>query len=427
MTKIAKISLGSALLININIIVGAGLFLNIKPLTALAGPFGFFGYALGALTLFPFVFTLAKLAQANPVAGGFFAYGKKYLSPFMGFLSGWSYFVGKTVSAAFLSYAFTSFFQKHISFLKTYPTLLLTTIVIITLLAINIAGVHIGGKIQVVFFSMKLIPIVFAIVFGIMFFQTKNITLEASLQHLANTISTVPVALYALMGFEITCAIGHLIAKPEKNIFRSIVYSFVAVAITYTVFQGALYASLGNDILLAGQPFTKLANKFFVSTPLMGQLITSLVFAAVISGAFGILTSNCWNLHALAKDKFLPGSTLLIRVSRKNIPWVSLIFQGALAVLFLAISKNQIALQSMSVFGVVASFLVSALAALYATKKQKLQLTPWASLTAIASCCYILFLCFQKIANAGVSLPYIFVLAGGIGLGVYSSRTNKLQ
>jgi len=421
MTK--KIGLVTAILINVNIIIGAGVFLNVKPLTQIAGSLGFCGYLLGATILLPFVYVLTKLAQANPVSGGLYAYSKKYISPFIGFISGWSYFVGKTVSAAFLSLAFTNFFQNNIPFLHQYPTLLLACIVIFSLIFINILGAQIGGSIQYAFIATKVIPILFVFIAGISILQIDNFTM--AIQPLTSIVSTVPIALYALMGFEITCSIGHMLKNPTINIPRAILGSFIGVAIVYILFQGIIFGALGVSMITTTQPFIILANKIFTSYPLIGQLITTLIFTSVIAGSFGILTSNCWNLHALAKGNHLPGEKFLTKTSCSNIPWVSLLFEGIIACFMLVISKNQIALQSMSVFAVVIAFTFSTIAAFYATHKRKqLTVNSWILLLAIASCCYILFLCLQKIQAAGVSLPFLALLLGGIAVSL--SRHKKI-
>lgn len=412
-----KIGLTAALLININIIIGAGVFLNVKPLTQIAGPLGFAGYLLGSAILFPFVFVLAKLAQMHPVSGGLYVYSKEYLSPFAGFVSGWSYFIGKTVSATFLALAFTKFFQSHIPCLQTYSTLLLSCFVIFSIIFLNILGTHIGGTAQYVFIIAKMIPILFVYIAGISLIKASNFS--SAMQPLTSVIATVPVALYALMGFEITCSIGHLLKNGKANIPRTILGSFLFVTTIYILFQGVIFGALGGTMFSDAQPLTILANQIFVTYPLIGRLITALVFTAVIAGAFGILTSNCWNLYALAQDNHLPGSKFLTKLSHTHVPWISLVFQGGIACLLLLISENQIALQSMSVFGVVISFLLSALAALYAATKKQLAIGRRVCALALASCSYILFLCLQKMQVAGVSLPFLALLVGGVGIALF--------
>jgi len=363
--------------------------------------------------MIPFVYTLAKLAELHPVSGGIYTYSKEQINRHAGFVSGWSYFVGKTVSAAFLAHAFTHFFQQQISFLHNYPTVFLTCIVIFALIFLNIAGTQIGGKIQIIFFSIKVIPILFTLLFGLLTFKP-NLFLETP--QIFPILSSIPLAIYAFMGFEITCSIGHMIKRGRENIFKVILLSFLIVTITYFLFQSILYGATGTRMIhTLQQPFTLLANNFFISQPLVGRAITALVYTSVIAGSFGILTSNCWNLHALARDKHFPGTTWLTKISNNHIPWVSLIFEGAIACLMLLISKNQIALQSMSVFGVLIAFLFSSIAALYAIKKnQHFSLPKIMPILAIAGCTYILFLCLQKIFVAGVSLPFIAILLGGM-------------
>ena len=408
-----KISLTAAILINVNIIIGAGIFLNVKPLTQIAGSLGFFGYIFGSIILFPFVYSLAKLAQLHPVSGGLYVYSKEHLNPFVGFLSGWSYFIGKTISAAFLSYSFATFFQNRILFLQQFHSLLLTSIVIFSLISLNIIGVHIGGKIQLLFITIKMIPVLFVLIFGLTIFQPQVFDLSATFK--STTFSGIPIALYALMGFEITCSISHLIKNASQNAFRAMLGSFIIVVIIHILFQTILFGALSTSLLSYPEPLAALAHTIFTKHLIIGRIISSLVFTSVIAGSFGILTSNCWNLHVLAKNNHLPFKNILTKKSATNVPSGSLILEGVIAVAMIAISKNQIALQSMSVFGVVLSFLLSAIAAFQASKNKYIKSLPiYIPTLSIACCCYILFLCFQKISQSGISLPFIVMLLSGI-------------
>ena len=291
-----KISLCSAILININIIVGAGIFLNIAPLTKSVGVFSFASYLLGALILAPFVYTLAQLAQANPVPGGLYVYSKKHLSPFFGFISGWCYFIGKTVSAAFLAYAFTAFMQTKFLFLQNFSTVPLACITIFSLILLNICGAHIGGKIQYAFIFVKMIPFLFVFLLGAGKISTGSFPLPS----FAALLKTVPIALYPLMGFEVTCAIGHLIKNPHKNIFRAIIWSFLIVVGIYALFQFLIVAVMGGMVFSKNFPLTTFV-AITMKNEFVGRLLTSLVFTSVIAGSFGILSSNCWNLYAIKK------------------------------------------------------------------------------------------------------------------------------
>ncbi len=197
-----KIGLLFAILINVNIIIGAGVFLNIKPLSFISGSVSSLVYILSGLILFPLVFSLAKLGQLYPTSGGLYVYSKNHLGKFFGFISGWSYFVGKTVSAAFLVYAFSNFFHQRLYFLRSVPIIFICSIVILFIAIINIIGAQVGGKIQFFFIFTKLVPIFFVIFFGITIITPGNY--YSLHKPMVSLFGAIPIAIYALLGFEIT-------------------------------------------------------------------------------------------------------------------------------------------------------------------------------------------------------------------------------
>ena len=85
-----KLSLLSAIFINVNIMLGAGIFINTSTLAQKTGLLGAGMYLLVGLLMLPLILSIAHLLRLHP-AGGFYIFAKKEISPFMGFFSGWSY------------------------------------------------------------------------------------------------------------------------------------------------------------------------------------------------------------------------------------------------------------------------------------------------------------------------------------------------
>jgi len=409
--KSPKISLVTSILININIIIGAGLFINPRPLTLLSGKFGFLNYIIAALILLPIVLSIAKLAQANPTAGGLYVYAKKYLGSKAGFLCGWSYFLGKTTSAALLAHTFVTFFYRRIDMLQYIPILLLDCILIFFLIFINIIGVKIGGNIQYLFSAAKIIPILFVVFMGFALFNP-NFFINSTTD-LNKFFSAIPLAVFAFLSFEIICSIGHMLKDPQKNIKRSILYSFFIVVSIATIFQVAIFGAMGNTLETTYEPVKLLA----------GAIVNAFVFCSIIGGSFGSLTSNCWNLFTLAKDGKLPGKTILTKINKHHIPYTSLLFQGIIACALLFLTKDQIPLQNMTVFGIVIAYLLNSISSvLQSKKKAKTAIIP---LFAVSSSCYIAFLCFKNIFLHGLSFSFsaIFLL----GIIVHLIHTKKVK
>ena len=85
-----KLSLREAILININIMLGAGLFINMNLLSQNAGILGAFSYIIIGLLMLPLIVSMMQLLKIHP-SGGLYTFGLKELHPFAGFLSAWSY------------------------------------------------------------------------------------------------------------------------------------------------------------------------------------------------------------------------------------------------------------------------------------------------------------------------------------------------
>jgi amino acid transporter len=423
MASTTTMSPTKAILICINSMVAAGLFINVCPLTKLAGPFGFVGYAIAAVILLPLILSIAELARLHPVAGGLFVYSNTYLGSWAGFISAWAYFVGKTTSAAVLMNTFVKFFQARIPAIQTVPTLLIDFVLIFTVVALNSAGVSVGGRVQYLFTFLKSLPIIFTFGVGFMFFD-----INLFVGHLASDglLDTLPIAVFALLGFEVICAIGNMIDDAANNIKRVIITSFLIVTAVDILFQFVMVGSMGLGLATISEPVLALGTKALGTNSVIASMLNGAVFAAIIGSCFSILTSNCWNLYTLAKHKLLPGTRLLTKINRFNVPWVSLLVEATLGCTILWITADQIPLQKMSVFAQIISYLISSLAAGYAvysgaTKRLPLLIPILASV----SCAYIMNLSLRYIIAVGVSLPFLAVFViGGVATVVQRMRTT---
>lgn len=102
-----KLSLPTAVLISLNIMMGGGIFINTVELAKRAGALSGFMYPLIGLLIAPLMLTIAALIKLHP-AGGFYIFGQKEINPFVGYLSTWSYFIAKLASASLMIYVAVS-------------------------------------------------------------------------------------------------------------------------------------------------------------------------------------------------------------------------------------------------------------------------------------------------------------------------------
>ncbi len=420
MKKLGQISLIPAILINVNIMIGAGLFINTRPLTQFAGYLGFTAYLLGTLLLLPIIATVAELASYYPSSGGLYVYSASTLHPLAGFISGWGYFLGKTTSAAMMCHIFVVFLQQRSMLLASLPTLMLDALLLFGIVALNSGGVTIGGIIQHIFITFKLLPIIAVVITGIVFFTKgfDNGFMQATPPiELTSYLLIVPIGLYALLGFEATCSIAHLIKSPETNAKRAIFTSFLFVAAVATTFQFFMYLVMGSDLSHLPQPFEAFINSFLPGYAYLGSLLGICVLVSVIGSAFGILTSNAWNLFTLAENNLLPFRKTLTRLNKGKAPWISLFVEAAIGFVILIAAQEQVALQSMAVLAIFISYLFASISGVYLSfMEDGFRLNPLIPLTAFCIVTAILFLCVRTLMEVGLSYAFTFFLFGGIAV-----------
>ncbi len=417
---------GMMLLICLNSMSGAGVFVNAKPISFLAGKLGFLSYLIGMIIMLPVVLSLAEMAQANPVAGGLYQYSKNFLGKSFGFFSAWSYFLSKSVSVAVLTQAFTTplaiVLAPHIKINK----IVLDGLVLSSIIASNLVGVRLGGKIQWVFTVIKAIPYSAIILSGAFLSVSGKLHNFNTFNYGQSFFSSLPITIFALSGFEISSTIAHMVKDPEKTIKKVAVSSFLLVGLLYSTFQLCAQILSGPALATHEAPFLLITQNLSVFLGKFASLIHDLIKLATISAAFGILTNNCWNLYAIAKDELVPFSKYLVQVNRNDVPWICLLIEGLLSLLIMSLTTDQIALQSMSVFSTCIAYTLSTAACFVYLVKSRASWTKKTICTiGIFSCCLIVFLSALNIVRSGLSASFLGIFIFGIILVLLKSSKQQ--
>ncbi|MDQ5940281.1 MAG: basic amino acid/polyamine antiporter, family [Candidatus Dependentiae bacterium] len=427
MKSIRTIGLWSAVLININVIVGSGIFVNLHPLTAALGSGSFVVYLIAALFLLPVVTVLALLARQHPESGGLYVYTKTYLNPFVGFLGGWAYFVGKAISAGFMASMLMLVAKEALPVLHAVPHILLVAGLLLFLVGANVIGASLQGRVQWAFVAAKVIPV--ASVVALLVWRGPQVPVSFDFVTGDSLAAVVPIAVFAMVGFEVTSTIAHLFVRPEYTIIRAFIIGFLAVTALLSLFQGAVSLLLPASALAIGLPAAQLSSVAAAYLPTFASfswLMTICVYLSMLGGTFGILTSNCWNMHRLAAQGHVPGGRWLTKLTAGQVPWVSLLVEVGICVLGVAISSKQIPLQKMSVLGVVFAFFCAMLAAWFARNAQGGRLIhPVVVGAALCSTLGLFCITLYHIYLYGISVPYLCLFGGGIAVALLHGWCSK--
>ncbi|MBD3231390.1 amino acid permease [Candidatus Dependentiae bacterium] len=413
-----KIPLWIAIFININVIVGAAFFLGAAEVSQKSGMLGPISWMIWGLIIFPIVLAFAKLSNFYPEAGGIYIYPKKELGDFWGFVAGWGYFIATISGNAIIMHKFAIRFSELFfpTFIKNLdPNCLIFDFLLITFFSLfNLANINFLENVQIIFTILKSIPLFFVVISGFYLFNLNNITSAPLNYH--GFFESIPLVIFAYMGFEVCCAITHQIKDGEKNASKAILISFGLIMAIYAILQFFLLAIHGSQTTFPFlEIFPKLTNNQTIIT-IGNIIIDSAIMSSFLAGYYGLFYGNNWVLYALAKEKSLPFNKQLTKLNIYKTPWICVILQGLLTFGFLLITQDTLYLISMSDFAIIIAYIlgsISFVAILLRTKNTKNLIL---GILAILSCSYFMYICIKELAESGFQylIPFLIILGFGL-------------
>jgi len=424
-----KLSLASAILVNVNIMLGSGIFINTVLLAENTGSLGAATYAMVGIIILPLILSISKLFQLTTDGGTFYHFGN-IVSPFLGFISSFSYFIAKLASSALGIHVCVSLVQQIIPTFARFDTLTIDCCVIIFFTLLNTLHLKLGRSIQLTFMGLKLIPLFFAIFVGLYLFSGTNFTLE-SLKY-AGIPFTIPLVTFAFCGFEASCSLSNSIENSEKNGPRAILISYLLVLVLVCLYQLSFFAALGTQLgALASylHAFPTLLQKLSgpnAALPLQALLHLGIA-ASALGASYGILYSNSWNLFTLATHKHLPGGQFFTALNRFNMPFMCVLTEGILCLLYIFLTRgSQVPLQQVGALGSIIAYTCSIIALIFYTYKTDKNVSSL-SLLGLTSCLVLVGSFIWGIYAKGISsllITFLILLTIGIALFLRQRSTN---
>ena len=312
--------------------IGAGIFILPASLSTY-GSISLLGWiftASGAIILAKIFSNLSKIIINK--SGGPYAYSKEGFGDFIGFLVAWGYWISTWISNAAIAIAIIGALSFFFPILKT-NSLLAVSIglsMIWFFTWINSNGIRSSGKIQVISTVLKILPLLFVIIFGVFFFSIDNfpkfnLTGETDF----TTFSLVAaLTLYAFLGIESASIPAENIKNPSKTVPKATMLG--------TIISTCIYI-LGTVVLFGILPTETLQNSpapFAEAAQVIGGKYAG-YFVAVGAAISGMGALNGWILilaqipMAAAKDNIFP--KVFKKNNKKGAPILGLIIGSLLS------------------------------------------------------------------------------------------------
>lgn len=367
-----KIPLNTAILINLNIMLSSGIFLNTITIAKFSGGLSPLNYLIVGLLMLPIISCMAQLIKMYPL-GSFYLYGAKQISPALGFLSSWSYFTGKLASSAIMIHFAMWLIKNSLPIFNNIDIWYMDICIVALFASLNMFKMKAGSTIQKSFMFFKSIPIIFIILVGFLFFTGSNF--EAQYIMWSGVPLSLPFVVYAFSGFEASCSLSQHIENSKENGPKAVFYSFAIAVLSAILYQTSFFGAVGAKLLSAASNFESFAiffSNIFGAESMLGKLkvLPQLAIASsALGGAYGVFFSNQWNLYELAMHNFVFFSDSLTKFNKHKIPYLCTVVEAIICISYVTLfSGSNVILQQIGAFGSMLAYLLSVIA-LFSTNK----------------------------------------------------------
>lgn len=368
-----KVSLSTAILMIMNIMVGSGILIGPAQMAAIAGNASFLGWFVAALIFLPIVLCITKLSRLFPGKGGFYAYAKGGLGEQLGLTAGLIYLIGYTLAAITEVVALRGMVLRfdQIAWLAQ-SNILFNFALVAVIVGLNLLTITTFGRIINSFTIAKLLPLMILICLIPFVLQ---VPFPITGQELAAAPFCIfPMAIFGYFGFEYACSMSHLIEHGEKNAPRAIMIGFLGTAVLYALFHFGLLNLMGVDNLVhAGAE--SFAEFIQLPVPYLSQFLALLIPTAsmitLFAAANGMVNVNALLMHAMADLTKAPAVAWLTPLSAWGRPWIAVLTQGLIIFTMATIIPSLSFVASLTNVAILFSFVLPLLSLILLQRRER--------------------------------------------------------
>ena len=321
--------------------IGTGLFYGSASAIQKAGPAVLLAYIIGGAAVFMVMRALGEMAVRHPVSGSFGQYASRYLGPFAGFVTGWTY----VFEMAIVAIADVTAFSIYMGFWFPQVDRWIWVLAIILFLgAMNLLSVKVFGELEFWFSLIKVVAIVAMIIGGaaivVFGFQTGNDGggVAPGLGNLVNhgglfpngfegLLAAFAVVMFAFGGIETIGITAGEAADPKKVIPQAVNTVPVRVLLFYVLTLGVLMSIFPwNEVGSSGSPFVQIFDGLGI--PAAPHILNAVVITAALSAINSDIFGAGRILFGLAQQGHAPKS--FGKISRHGVPWMTVVMMGCI-------------------------------------------------------------------------------------------------
>lgn len=422
-----KISFLAAVLMNINIIVGSGIYIFPQLMTQQAGGISFLGWALAGLLLLPIVLSIAQAARIFPGEGGFYNYCATALGQDAGFIANWAYLLGYMGTVATLVSVIRDRLISPIGITVVKGNPLLFYIIFLLFISLlNMISIRMIGKIQSTITLLKLIPLIFML--GAIFFYW-NPSFDYQVSNIGHLPGTVPLVLFSFLGFESCCSISHYIRGGSTKASKVILLAFSVAVFLYTIFHLGILHIMGSDALATHgvQAFPLFMGLSQHIADICAIVLLIDMMLSFMNTSYGASLTNITNINTFAKCGLIFKSKFLAKLNTSGMPANAALIHAVGILGLILLIPSTTTLSAITCLGVCTTFFFTVLAVFVQSLRKKMYGTLAVTIPGFISLGILFFLTWTtKLGDTvGERLFYAAPMLIGIPTGYVMYRFLK--
>ncbi len=337
-----KIGLWTSTSLVVGSMIGAGVFM-VPAAMASFGSISLFGWLFAAIGTFFIAKVFSGLSKMVPgEAGGLYAYTRHGFGDFAAFLVGWGYYISVITANSAITVSFVGALSTFFPVLATSSVAAIATGLglIWGLTLINLMGITVSGKVQLVTTILKLLPLVLIAAGGLFFIKAENFhPFNSTGSSVFEAITgAAAITMFSFVGIECATIPAEAVKNPGKTVARATMIGLAVTTLVYLLGSVSIMGVIPPNVLkTSSSPYADAAVIIF------GSGARYWAAGGAVIATLGCL--NGWTLitgqvpMAMAKDKLFPG--VFGWQNKKGAPYFSIILSSIFVSLFMMMNYTK--------------------------------------------------------------------------------------
>ena len=357
-----SVTLVQAVMYGTGLILGAGIYVLIGDVAAIAGNALWISFLLAAVMASITGLSYAELSSVFPKSAAEYVYvkeglGNNFLALFIGCLT---IFVAIT-SAATVAIGFSGYLSVLI---PEFPSVFYAIGLVLALSFLNYYGIRESVWVNTIFTLVEISGLLIIIVLALSiesvadtdYLEMPSIAYSSHIALISTILASTVLVFFAYYGFENISNISEETKNPTRTIPRALLFSILVTTIIYILVAISVVALVGwEELSNSDAPLALAASKALGSNGII--VLTILALFATTNTVLMMLISGSRIIFGIAKyDDAIPSILAEVHSSRKT-PWLAIIFTTAFTLVTIILYSGKLSdVASISVFSILVVF-----------------------------------------------------------------------